>query len=133
MSVSLIYAVHGFLGQSTDWSKVKNNTYESAQWKAVDLFKPGAFDVMDLQFVRNFEGKKIFVGYSLGGRMGLSLLSEQSNLFDHFIFVSVHPGFKDEELQIRSQRFVQDQKWADKISTSNWNNFLSEWNVNCKF
>ena len=99
MSKNIVYAIHGFLGQSADWSAVKNNLLKDTEKQVVnfyapDLFSPDSQPIQELEdYVDNLavqiEEKceayenRIFVGYSMGGRLGLHLLNQHPELFDH--------------------------------------------------
>lgn len=132
MPVSIVYALHGFLGQGSDWDQVKQHT-DGFEWHTPNLFASGVSDDLTFESLKQSPGKKVFVGYSLGGRIGLSLLKKQPHLFDHYVFVSVNPGFKASDSKARSERIESDAKWADKISVSNWETFLQEWNSQSVF
>ena len=127
LSVSLICALHGFLGEGSDWSRVKANL-DQHQWLCPNLFSPGAKFDLTFSEVQKFAGKKIFVGYSLGGRIGLSLLEKRPLTFDHYIFVSVNPGFTEEDKASREDRWRSDLEWSQKVSESNWESFTKFWN-----
>lgn len=130
MSADLIYAVHGFLGCSSDWDTVKKSL-PGCNFIAEDLFSKepekgiGSF--------QKITGKKIFLGYSLGGRLGLAMLKENPDLFDHYIFLSTNPGFSSTNLELREKRIQADKIWSDKINQNNWSNFLKEWNAQSVF
>jgi 2-succinyl-6-hydroxy-2,4-cyclohexadiene-1-carboxylate synthase len=127
LPVRLIYALHGFLGQGSDWDRVKSGADE---WITPSYFAKGEDYIESslAELKRQPQYKKIFVGYSLGGRIGLSILKNNPGLFDHFIFISVNPGLPDSDTEARTVRWQQDQLWAEKISEPNWQNFLTEWN-----
>lgn len=136
---NLIFALHGFLGQGSDWASVQTQTDESITWMAPDLFSPSSLDVVDFDsYVEqlmekyntvttspNFQ-KKIFVGYSLGGRLGMHLLKKYADRFDQFVFVSAHPGLRVENEKI--ERIASDLMWASTIQMQSWALFLQQWN-----
>ncbi len=126
MSEVLVYALHGFLGSGADWDSVQNTLPENIHFKTESFFSSNfkSFNFRSLTTER-----KIFIGYSLGGRLGLKILSQTPNEFDHYIFVSTHPGLADEDLEARKQRAALDRKWAERITTENWSAFLTEWNA----
>lgn len=137
MSKNLIFAIHGFLGQASDWDQVRLAIPES-EWITIDLFSTSASDVTSFEnyvdhliekYVTSTEtskAKKIFVGYSLGGRLGLYILSRHANKFDHFVFVSAHPGLNQAEE--KTMRLDSDQKWSEAILNLEWDQFLLKWN-----
>jgi 2-succinyl-6-hydroxy-2,4-cyclohexadiene-1-carboxylate synthase len=139
MSKNLVFALHGFLGQGHDWDAVKKNLSSSVDFETVDLFSAESPDIIELedyadelaQEIEEMAGgheKKIFVGYSLGGRLGLHLLQSHPDLFDHFIFLSTHPGLSEGQTGESGPRLLNDMKWAAQISEKNWSTFLSDWN-----
>ncbi len=144
MSENVIFALHGFLGQSFDWNKVKQEISNRSEFTAIDLFSEESLDVSELedyaeelssQVDEIIEGKKkkIFVGYSLGGRLGLHLLQNNPDQFDHYVFISTNPGFAESENAEKNKRLMSDMKWASQISESNWGDFLKAWNQQSVF
>lgn len=133
---NFFYCLHGFLGEGSDWdgaiSYVKSENFKFIK---PSFFSPDCFIDLRLQsFIDDIQiqqktdsyHKKIFMGYSLGGRIGLKILSNFPSLFDHFIFLSTHPGLiQNEEKQ---QRLFNDQNWANQISTNHWDQFIFNWN-----
>jgi hypothetical protein len=95
-------------------------------WK--QLYLQGLFE-----FVLSLPGRKVALGYSLGGRILLELLSlwDQKSLlkedfFHQLIFVSTHPGLKEEG--DRERRRVSDEQWAYLLETLDLSSFLERWN-----
>lgn len=138
MSVDLVYALHGFLGQAHDWEAVQA-LVPSLKFKSENLFAKSpttllSFEVQAEKLVHKIENefspaqKKIFLGYSMGGRLGLYILKLKPDLFDHYIFLSTNPGWPDEALAEREARLQNDIQWSNKISEANWESFLKEWN-----
>lgn len=128
MQNAVIYAVHGFFGCAADWAVVKNSL-SGFDFVAENLFshKPaigtGSF--------ADSNRKKIFLGYSLGGRLGLRLLSENPKQFDHYIFLSTHPGLTDQ--RSKNLRIESDEQWAGIINQENWPALLEAWNAQAVF
>lgn len=67
----------------------------------------------------------------MGGRLGLRLLSENPREFDHYIFLSTHPGLSDQ--QSKNLRVESDEKWAGKIKHENWPELQKLWNAQSVF
>ncbi len=139
MPKGLVYALHGFLGKGSDWSLIQQALQKSGvQFVSDSLFAKESEDILDfknyakriIQKVRALhEGDpKVFVGYSLGGRIGLSILAEDPQLFDHYIFLSTNPGLSNEAVRDRLQRIQSDQQWSEQITEANWNHFIKNWN-----
>ncbi len=141
MSENLIFSLHGFLGQASDWSAIEKNLQLTSKFdfRAEDLFSKSSVPILEFEdyieilskkidaYKKNSE-KKVFVGYSLGGRLGLHLLRNNPEQFDHYVFVSTHPGLGEDEQSERNKRLMVDMKWASLISEGNWANFISDWN-----
>ena len=121
---AIIYAVHGFFGCAADWDALKNSIPDF-NFVAEDLFSHQP--KIGTSSFANANRKKIFLGYSLGGRLGLRLLSENPKQFDHYIFLSTHPGLSDQ--QSKNLRIESDEKWADKINYENWPELQKSWNA----
>lgn len=139
MSEHVIFALHGFLGQSSDWNQIKQALSSRSDFVAVDLFSEESPDIDELEDYAEelsnevdeiVEGKKkkIFIGYSLGGRIGLHLMQNNPDQFDHYIFISTNPGLTETEASEKNQRLIADMKWSSLISESNWSEFLKSWN-----
>lgn len=136
MQKTLIFALHGFLGSSEDWLKIKKQC-PKYEWITPNLFSDdrmnlSSFESVTFSIIDTYEktielySKRIFIGYSLGGRIGLHLLKHKPNLFDHYIFLSTHPGLTEpDEIE---QRQLNDQHWIEKLKKLYWEDFLKEWN-----
>jgi len=140
MSDIQIVAVHGFLGLGTDWDLIEKCCATKAQldWLKIDLFSTGLKSNIQEADLNSFSNlalkidsladqnkKKIFIGYSLGGRIGLEILKEYSEHFEHFVFLSTNPGLINETE--KQERLVQDLKWKDRLTKLTWPEFLEQW------
>lgn len=130
MSADLVYAIHGFLGRSSDWDEIKKSLPE-VKFIAEELFSKK--ELIGTDFITTFSGRKIFLGYSLGGRLGLNILKKSPSLFDHYILLSTNPGLPDNDIEIRKNRIISDEIWSQKMTQQNWDNFLKEWNAQAVF
>ena len=136
MSKSLIYAVHGFMGQSADWDQVKINLPTNFLFQPIDLFKKSSPKIEPFENYSinpSAAERKIFVGYSLGGRFGLHLLAKHPEVFDHYVFLSTNPGMDDQDEAQRRSRYEVDELWSQQISEDNWFNFCQRWNAQSVF
>ena len=135
MQQNLIFAVHGFLGEGHDWFSCEKHL--QTNWVKPSLFSQVSPTIDNFEiyistlvqshsFSNGNQLKKVFVGYSLGGRLGLHLLKNQSHLFDHFIFVSTNPGLSDEKDKVK--RLESDAQWAKVLDNDTWDSFLKLWN-----
>lgn len=124
MEKTLIYALHGFLGHASDWNQVADAASEF-EFFCGEMFSTADFVIPQFPSER----KKVFLGYSLGGRLGLRLLQQSPESFDHFVFLSTNPGFLESAEADRLKRVADDAAWAEKISERNWDSFFTEWNA----
>ncbi len=134
------FALHGFLGEGADWIQFKDELRKVLP--SFDFYAPSLFSHSNTFNFESFETisesiqnylqtmsfnnqsiKKVYIGYSLGGRIGLHLLN--SGLFDHFIFISTHPGLSQVEDQ--QKRIEADKIWADRVKQLDWDDFLGQW------
>lgn len=126
MSEVLVYALHGFLGSGHDWQGVQKLLPAALQFKAESFFAPG---FTQFNFRSEIAQRKIFIGYSLGGRLGLKILSQTPGEFNHYIFVSTHPGLEENDQEGRKARAAHDLSWSERISEEGWDSFLQDWNA----
>ncbi len=134
------FAVHGFLGEGADWIPLKDELRKilpSFDFYAPSLFSQGnsfnfeSFETIS-ESIQNYlqtmsfdnqSVKKVYIGYSLGGRIGLHLM--ESGLFDHFVFISTHYGLDNAEDQ--QKRIESDHIWADRVKQLGWDDFIVQW------
>lgn len=140
-----ILAIHGFLGSAHDWKALENHLQKinslSCHWIKPDLFHPlsdihqkdlQSFDRITQRILQLLQAetqadhkKPVFVGYSLGARLGLQLLKHYSKHFKAFVFISAHPGLLSEEDKISRQK--SDLLWNDKLQKDQWSDFIHQW------
>jgi 2-succinyl-6-hydroxy-2,4-cyclohexadiene-1-carboxylate synthase len=76
---------------------------------------------------RLYDEKVCLVGYSMGGRVALSLLVRHPSLFASAILVGASPGLvTDRE---REDRIVSDERWIEMLrtATGGFDRFLDAW------
>lgn len=133
-----IHFLHGFLGLSEDWSKVTSEVPFQGVVHSLDdfaLFSPSAFvgvasqlnQRVSAQFVH---GDNIFVGYSLGGRLGLHSLNLQ-HPWTAAVFISVNPGLTS--ATEKEKRIVHDAAWAERFQTESWSKVTRDWDAQSVF
>jgi len=142
-----IICLHGFLGKSSDWDLIHSYFVVSPlathiEWWSVDYMNQPELNSTNsfLSWAESFNqkvlekfpcGRRILVGYSLGGRLALHALAAKSNIYDAAIFLSTNPGIlREKEKHERSQA---DQQWAQKFTTLPWPELLREWNAQSVF
>jgi 2-succinyl-6-hydroxy-2,4-cyclohexadiene-1-carboxylate synthase len=57
---------------------------------------------------------RVGVGYSMGGRLLLSLLAHEPTIWDYSVMISTHPGLCSEVE--REERHKQDTLWQDRLA-----------------
>lgn len=133
-----IYALHGFLGRGNDW-KLLENIFPREKIHALDLFSvPDNSPIRGLQrWAKAFNDsigifeKRILIGYSLGGRLALHSLIDNSSQWSAAILISTSPGLKTEKE--RKQRLAADKKWGEKFLSDPWKKVIEEWNSQTVF
>lgn len=125
-----IHALHGFLGQPSDWPHldfVSKDQFHRHQLLKDFPIRP--FSEWAERFNQKTAGdcKNIFMGYSLGGRLGLHALSKNPEQWKAAIFISTHPGLKS--MEERNNRVAIDAQWAARFLTDPWNKLMNDWNA----
>lgn len=106
----MITAIHGFLGQGSDWDFLREAGF--------------AIDTPRLDAIPS-QGD-VLVGYSLGGRLALRALLAGAR-YQRAIFVSTGLGIEDETA--RAVRRAADQAWARRFEHDAWTALMHDWNA----
>lgn len=123
-----IFAIPGFLGLPSDWDFLGWSQLVALDWRGFSIKSPkqwGADCNRWIESQKNKE-KKILMGYSLGGRLALHALIENTSLYEGAILISIHTGIAD--LEERSKRLENDRKWAERFKLENWSSLMDTWN-----
>lgn len=155
-----LLAVHGFLGSRCDWDSVfsAHIGVNECIWDfdAFDLYEnSGSYDLHELGKRINQWGMattqkpRVLLGYSWGGRIALHSLIQRPDLWAGAILVSAHPGIADtQEARIedhrnqgiqgiqsfqRIERIRNDEIWATRFETENWESVMTSWNSQAVF
>jgi 2-succinyl-6-hydroxy-2,4-cyclohexadiene-1-carboxylate synthase len=119
-----IHALHGFLGHPRDWPSLESLHAH----RLLDDFPILPFAAWANAFNQTIQTHhNIFLGYSLGGRLGLHAILDQPNLWKGAIFISTHPGLKTAEE--RAIRIQADNQWAARFETEPWDQLMQAWNA----
>jgi 2-succinyl-6-hydroxy-2,4-cyclohexadiene-1-carboxylate synthase len=128
----MIWALHGFLGRSSDWDILQ------LPKRAPDLFASrGAvtrlFDWTKrfCQEVADVDPEPTLIGYSLGGRLALHTLVYNPGLFRRAVIISAHTGLAT--VEERLQRLSHDDLWAERFETDGWNTVIHDWDAQSVF
>lgn len=68
----------------------------------------------------------VAIGYSMGGRVLLEAVKNNSQKFSAVCLISTAPGLKSE--MEKEQRIVSDRQWAEKVLSLPWDQLVQEWN-----
>jgi len=131
--------LHGFLGKPSDWEPVlltlSLKTKDS--WTPDLIHDPGLgpetpLSLWPQKFQSVLEGfakpsSIILVGYSMGARLALTFLAEASCVLKGALLIAAHPGLSHDSQ--RQERRQNDQAWAHKLFTQNWDDWIPAWNA----
>ncbi len=124
-----IVFVHGFLGSGEDWAPIASLLKERTCF-AFDLPGHGKtpwaeMEIEDLMQSAFPPEPLDLVGYSLGGRLSLRFAMRYPGRIRTLTLLSTHYGLQTEE--DKQERLQADRKWAQKLLTFPFNEFLSDW------
>ena len=124
--------LHGFLGCKEDWRGIISQLEGSYHCLSFDLPAHGksAFTLeIDDSIVSSIQElsvqRPVLIGYSMGGRIALSLCDKHPKFFSGLVALSAHTGLKNnkqKELRVRSE-----QEWIHLLLHSSSENFLQKW------
>lgn len=129
-SIPTIHALHGFLGQPSDWN-VLNSQLTECQLVKHDLFQSQPIEPFDA-WANHFNQKidvssfPILLGYSMGGRLAMNALMDVPHLWKGAILVSSHLGLKTEEE--KNTRYASDCEWSSRFLNESWDGLMEQWN-----
>lgn len=134
-----VIALPGFLGGPADWQQVRAMVPE-VDWLLVDPLSESALspsivslDSWGKTFVDwlspQVNGPLILVGYSQGARLALHALEAAPSLFSRLILLSANPGLDEADSAGRDARRAQDEVWARRFETEDWETVLRDWNA----
>ncbi len=122
-----IIALHGFLGQPSDWKDLLLSHFPEIAIEVPQLFNQlQPFEQWAKQFNDHYSGvNNILMGYSMGGRLALHALIDDPTKYSAAIIVSCHYGLND-PTQIQ-QRLTVDQQRAKDFLYRPWVELMSQW------
>jgi pimeloyl-ACP methyl ester carboxylesterase len=123
---------HGFLGAPKDWDQTLKKMPKNWNFFCHDLLLDTANFSNDQSYfkqwvdlkVKEFANPKkdrILIGYSLGGRLIMSL---PEACYKKAIYIASHPGLDTE----REERLKSDQFWVERMMQVNWIDWIRAWN-----
>jgi naphthoate synthase len=124
--------LHGFLGRKEDWNSLITHIEDNFYCICFDLPGHGASPFHEniiesiISSLDHLDIKKCaLIGYSMGGRIALTLANLDFKRFGHLILMSAHPGLKNSEE--RKKRWQEDQKWIEMLKSNSFEKFLNAW------
>lgn len=119
---SHLVALHGFLGQGSDWDAVRAASKAGLAWSCPDLFGRGAatFDAPDV------DGPCWLAGYSLGARLALAWMQKDPARWRGALLLSVNPGNFQTDAE-RAARRQADEMWAAAFADAPWAEVVARW------
>lgn len=132
-----VYLLHGFLGRPEDWDfLVKDPGLPGVEFRPLDYFSDPdlspahSFEEFALNLnarVRDYDSEhNILIGYSLGGRLALQALRDDSSLWAQAIFLSTNPGLRSPDE--KKERASGDAGWSQRFLSRDWSPLMAEWN-----
>lgn len=130
------WCLHGAVGAASDWRELAAMLAEGGiATRAVDLWRFLQCESVPMpEFGKRLSAeaagevsrgqKRILVGYSMGGRLGLHALLA-GGPWDGAVIISAQPGIRDPEES--SERRSSDALWATQALTLGWDDFLKKW------
>lgn len=118
-----ILALHGFLGQSLDWTALSKHL----PLTSIDLTLVSHPKLGLKAWGNAFKPEqRILLGYSLGGRLALHALAAEPSRWEAAVIISTHPGLKSEGE--KQKKLLNDRSWADRFRTEPWPKLMEAWN-----
>ncbi|GGB36864.1 putative 2-succinyl-6-hydroxy-2,4-cyclohexadiene-1-carboxylate synthase [Lentibacillus populi] len=132
-----VVLLHGFTGSSATWNTVVDTWYKEFRFIRIDLPGHGKTrtqtprtmqtccdDLMQLLTYLEFD-KVHLLGYSMGGRTGLSFAMMYPEMVASLILESASPGLETENE--RRARMAHDENLAQKIEQEGISAFVNFW------
>lgn len=134
--MTTLYALPGFLGLQSDWAALKTELPFSII--PIDPYQIARPEQGLSKWAREFSkiletAKKppILLGYSMGARLCMHALLENSNLFKAMVLISGNPGLQTQ--QERKERLAVDHLWAKRFQKESWETLMCAWNSRSVF
>lgn len=127
-----LIALHGFLGEASDWSPWTPEDFkvdEIIAWDDRYLHEDlnSWAHAFNQTIKKTTRSPRIVMGYSLGGRKAMHALLQDPELYAGAILISAHPGLATREE--RAERRRADFNWAKRFQTEPWVEVLNDWEM----
>jgi 2-succinyl-6-hydroxy-2,4-cyclohexadiene-1-carboxylate synthase len=124
-------ALHGFLGQPSDWDGILGDEWSKPNWLKDLQPGPKLLERVANSLNSQAQNMDLLLGYSMGGRIALHMLLQSSQRWKGAIIVSASPGLTSDDE--RSQRLQNDQVWAERFLKEAWTETVQAWNSQTVF
>ena len=131
----MIFALHGALGLKQDWDPFLENLKASETLSeefvyCSNLYETDPVSIEDTarrlnDIASGFSSPRLLLGYSLGGRIAMTMLVQAPELWQAAVFLGARLPMEDEGE--REQRRLWDHSWKEKCLHLPWSEFLKEW------
>jgi 2-succinyl-6-hydroxy-2,4-cyclohexadiene-1-carboxylate synthase len=128
-----VVLLHGFTQNSQCWGPFATDAGERLDVDVVGIDAPGhgvslhndadLWETADL--VAEVGGAAHYVGYSMGGRVGLHVALRYPELVQSLTLIGANPGIEDDTQ--RAARLVADNRLADQLLADGLPRFLEQW------
>jgi 2-succinyl-6-hydroxy-2,4-cyclohexadiene-1-carboxylate synthase len=122
-----LIALHGFLGRGSDWDTLLPADTQKVDWLPMVEPRPDLLQFLADQLVALAPENGTLVGYSMGGRIALMMLTRHPKRFRRAVIISASPGLRDDE--DRSLRHQSDARWARRFTSGEWDLLMADWNA----
>lgn len=137
-----LVALHGFLGEATDWNPVFSHLegktphrLMALDYSKINVLSPQETFVSEWGWAFNdwwhaqkISGPLYLMGYSQGGRLALQALAAMGNEVSKLILVSSNPGLSSKARDDRAARRETDEAWAVRFEKDPWEKVMADWN-----
>jgi 2-succinyl-6-hydroxy-2,4-cyclohexadiene-1-carboxylate synthase len=126
-----VVLVHGFTQTGRSWARVADHLAAHHEVVAVDAPGHGGSATIEADLPTGATllgatgGRATYVGYSMGGRLGLHLAVARPDLVERLVLISATAGIDDPDE--RTARRRADEALADTIERDGLEAFLTRW------
>ena len=120
-------ALHGFLGQAKDWDTLLPANARKIDWLPMVEPRPDLLPFLADELANLTPCDETLVGYSMGGRIALMMLTRHPKNFRRAIIISASPGLRESE--DRTLRHQSDARWARRFTSGEWDLIMTDWNA----
>lgn len=129
--------LHGFMGSPRSWERVLSAADlpdepavprlmgHGSDWKRNRVASFGEEVTRLLEIATTMEHPRYLCGYSMGARIAVGMLAQESELFEGAVLVGVHPGLDDAEA--RTERRATDADKARVLRREGLSRFVDAW------